>query len=49
MSNKGKKHAKKKYAKKISLAPLSFEQAVGRLLQVKHKKIKSWKELLNGK
>lgn len=39
----------KKYAKKISLAPMKFEEALGRLLTVKFKKDKSWKEILKGK
>jgi len=36
----------KKYAKKISLAPMKFEEALGKILTVKFKKTKSWKEIL---
>jgi len=39
----------KKYAKKISLAPMKFEEALGRIITVKYKKTNSWKEILKGK
>lgn len=40
---------KRKYAKKITLAPMKFQEALGRLLSVKFKKTKSWKEILKAK
>ena len=37
-----------KYAKKISLVPMKFEEALEEILTVKFKKAKGWKEILKG-